>query len=94
LTYRTQVKAFNSNWSYWPVGADDLQVSLYLERGRAWDSDYDQAEQAAVEGMGFDLRLTVLAGSRMPVPLVVGVAYGFVENLGDVQVYSGLTATF
>lgn len=94
LTYRTQVKAFNSNWSYWPVGADDLQVSLYLERGRAWDSDYDQAEQGAVAGMGFDLRLTLLAGYRIPVPLVLGVAYGFDENLGDVQVYSGLTATF
>lgn len=87
LSYRTKLAELNRNWSIWPVGIAGLDAATYLQRGRAWS---DGQNNDALVGLGAELRLKLILGYRLHVPLVVGVAKGLDERLGEEQFYAGV----
>ena len=91
LTYAAQLSAINDNWSIWPIGLDDVQLALYIERGRAWSESTDPD---AMVGVGAEFRLNTIVGYRLVVPVVLGVAQG-IQGIGsETQGYFGVQFTY
>tara|TARA_Y100001934_G_scaffold244203_1_gene301491 strand:+ start:2953 stop:5736 length:2784 start_codon:yes stop_codon:yes gene_type:complete len=91
LVYAAQLSSINDNWGIWPLGLDDLELRVFLERGRAW-TESDDPE--AMVGTGVELRLNSIVGYRALVPVVLGVAQGLQGIGSETQGYFGIQAAF
>ncbi|TPD56078.1 MAG: hypothetical protein C9355_00210 [Thalassolituus maritimus] len=91
LVYAAQLSSINDNWSIWPLGLDDVELRVFLERGRAWTESDDPDPMV---GTGAELRLNSIIGYRALVPVVIGVAQG-IQGIGsETQGYFGIQAAF
>ena len=93
VTWATQLASINDNWGIWPFGADDLEMRLFAERGRAW-SDATDGDNEAMLGVGGEFRLNSIVGYRVQVPVVIGIAHGLRGAGAETQGYFGVQATF
>lgn len=91
LSWRGELTRFEENWGILPLGADNLEMALFLERGRAWSKD---DEGSALTGAAAELRLNLILGYRLRAPLVIGVASPLGNEAGANEVYGGLNFTF
>ena len=94
LSLRSELASYQDNWDIWPVGADSLELGLYLERGRAWDDTGPGSENSALVGAAAELRLNLILAYRLRAPLVLGVASPLGNEEGENEVYGGLQFTF
>ena len=91
LTWRGELSRVENNWDILPLGIDNLEVALFLERGRAWS---DESDSSALIGAAAELRLNLILGYRLRAPLVIGVASPLGNDAGQDEVYGGLYFTF
>lgn len=93
ITWSSQLASINNNLGIWPLGADDLEMRLFAERGRAWTKQTNRDSDAMI-GVGGELRLNSIVGYRIQVPVVIGVAHGLKGAGAETQSYFGVQATF
>ena len=93
VTWATQLASINDNWGIWPFGANDLEMRLFAERGRAW-GDATDGDNEAMLGVGGEFRLNSIVGYRVQVPVVIGIAHGLRGAGAETQGYFGVQATF
>ena len=91
LTWRGELSRFEDNWDILPLGVDNLEMALFLERGRAWS---DESDPSALLGAAAELRLNLILGYRVRAPLVIGIASPLGDEAGEDEVYGGLYFTF
>lgn len=87
LEWRFPLLRLQRNWQIYPLGVRDLHASLFGDAGRLWQSVVERRENRHFTGAGAELTTELVIGYRLLVPVTLGLAHGFDEELGEDRFY-------
>lgn len=81
-------------WGIYPLGLHDIHGMLFADAGSVWRSPDDTLDGRVFTGAGVELTVELVAGYQMVLPLSIGIAEGFDDELGESRIYFGLGTVF
>ena len=93
VAYQHWFGRIERNLGLWPLGLGDISGRVWFNQGRAWFAD-DNTHASALNAVGAEVQLDVLAGYRLLVPMTIGVARGLEAEVGETQAYVRLGIVF
>jgi len=81
-------------WGIYPLGLHDIHGMLFADAGSVWRSPDDTLDGRVFTGAGVELTVELVAGYQMVLPMSIGIAEGFDDELGESRIYFGLGTVF
>ncbi|MEH6533363.1 MAG: hypothetical protein V7735_18720 [Photobacterium frigidiphilum] len=91
LEIETWLGRLERNWGLYPVGIGDISGSVFIDSGAAW-KESNNIQQ--LTGAGVQITIEAKLGYGLTLPVTLGYAHGFDEELGKEQFYLNVTGNF
>ncbi len=92
--WRMPLARIQRGWGIYPLGLHDIHGALFADVGSVWKSPDPALDGRAFAGAGLELTVEFVAGYQMVLPVSIGVAEGFDEQLGESRAYVAVGSVF